>query len=277
MTEVIASPQNKLIKEATALKQKKYRDELGLFAVEGVRLCEEMAAADWQSSYCLYTAEAAENDRVAAILRSLAAQNCRTYCTTAAVFAKVADTEQPQGIMIVGRKKDRPMTDLFAGRKEPLIAVLDSLQDPGNVGTVIRTADAAGCSGIALVGDCADLYSGKTLRATMGSVFHLPVVEVTRTELVTVLRKMEVTLYATALEIEALPYTAADLAGPCAIAFGNEGRGLSPDILASAKQNLYIPLYGQAESLNVAASAAVVLYEAARQRQSACNLPIDML
>lgn len=266
MTEIITSPQNKLIKEAAALKQKKYRDQLGLFAIEGVRLCEAFAASAWTGETCLYTREVAESSRGAAVIAALTAKNCRLAEVSAAIYDKVTDTEQPQGIMVIAAKRRYSCAELVSVRRAPLIAVLDGIQDPGNVGAVIRTADAAGCSGVVLTTGCADLFAGKTVRATMGSLFHLPIVDgLDRSELLATLTKAGIPLFATAPE-SATVYHRTDLTGPAAIAFGNEGQGMSPELLDGSALKLYIPIYGAAESLNVASAAAVVLYEAARQR-----------
>lgn len=267
MTEVVTSPHNQLVKTAVALRQKKYRDELGLFAVEGVRLAEELAGAGWSTEYCLFTPSAAANPRAAKVLATLAAAGCRQVEVTEAVFAKVTDTEEPQGLLVVAGKRPTALAELLT-QPAPLLAVLDDIRDPGNAGTVVRTAAAAGCSGVVLLKGCADLYAGKTVRATMGALFSLPVAEgVDRPELVDALAKAGVPLVATALE-GATPYFAGDLSGPAAIVFGNEGRGVGDELLAAAARRLYIPLYGRVESLNVAAAAAVILYEAARQRRA---------
>lgn len=267
MTETVTSLHNQLVKTAATLRQKKYRDELGLFAVEGVRLVEELVGAGWPAEYCLFTAAAAANARAAKVLAALAAAGCRPVEVTEAIYSKVTDTEEPQGIMVVAGKRSAALASVLT-QPAPLIAVLDDIRDPGNVGTVIRTAAAAGASGVVLLRGCADLYAGKTVRATMGALFNLPVVEsLDRQALLSSLTGANVPLVATALEGGA-PYFASNLSGPVAIVFGNEGRGVGDDLLAAANSRLFIPLYGRVESLNVAAAAAVLLYEAARQRRA---------
>jgi RNA methyltransferase, TrmH family len=266
--EHINSPQNQLIKQIAALKQKKQRDESGLFLVEGVRLCEDLAASDWQGEVCLFTPESAANPRVDKLLESLAAKGCRLVQTPEGIYNKVTETEHPQGIMVIAAKRHFVFPDLVQPDSSPLIAVLDGIQDPGNAGVLIRTADAAGCSGVILTRGCVDLFAAKTVRATMGSLFHLPVLTgLSASELLAALSAASIPLAATALEA-AIPYYSAGLTGPVAIAFGNEGQGLTHELLAAADRRLVIPICGQAESLNVAAAAAVILFEAARQRRS---------
>lgn len=268
MIEFITSPHNQLVKMVAALRQKKYRDELGLFTVEGVRLAEELAAAGWPVETCLFTETAAADSRAAKILGVLG-NRCRLVQVSDPLYAKITDTQEPQGIMLVAPKRQAAFGDILSSRSEsPLIVVLDGIQDPGNAGTVIRTADAAGCSGIVMLKGCVDLYAGKTVRATMGSLFHLPVVEnMAGDDLLTALATAGIPLIATALK-EATDYSAARLSGPVAIVFGNEGQGVSGELLARAAERIIIPIYGKAESLNVATAAAVTLYEAARQRRS---------
>lgn len=268
MIEAISSLQNPLVKSLALLKQRKHRDKQGFFCMEGVRLCEEFAATDWEAESCLYTAAVANEVRTAAVLHALETKGCRLICVSEAVLAKVTETEQPQGILVIGRQRRFSALQVLQSADAPLIAVLDGIQDPGNVGTIIRTADAAGCDGIIVLEGAADLFSGKVVRAAMGSLFHLPVAaEVQRKELVSLLAGQDFTLAITALE-SAEPYYAADLHGPLAVVFGNEGQGVHPELIGAAQRRITIPIDGQAESLNVAASAAVVLFEAARQRRA---------
>ncbi|SDF23703.1 TrmH family RNA methyltransferase [Sporolituus thermophilus] len=268
MTDVITSPNNQIIKKVASLKQKKYRDEYNLFAVEGIRLVEEAAGSAWRPAICFYTEKAAAAKRVQSTLEILAAKGCRIVEVSDNVYTKITDTDQPQGILCVMEKKQYTFSDLQASDRA-LIVILDNVQDPGNIGTVVRTADAAGCCGVILTKGCADLFSGKTVRATMGSLFHLPVITgVTEQEVAAFLEQRNIRLLATALDASSL-YHDVDLRGPVAIVFGNEGAGVSKAILEKADERVYIPLYGRAESLNVAVAAAVILYEARRQRRMA--------
>lgn len=155
----------------------------------------------------------------------------------------------------------------------PFYVVLDGVQDPGNAGTIIRTADAAGASGVILTKGSVDIYDEKTVRATMGSLFHLPVVSgVSAEELTAWAKERGLQLYAAALDVAARPHFSCDFTKPTAIVFGNEGNGVSTELLAQA-ETVYIPMYGTAESLNVGTSAAIVLYEAVRQRYFAAQSP----
>jgi TrmH family RNA methyltransferase len=265
--EIITSSQNKFVKMAASLKEKKYRDELDLFVVEGVRLVEEAARSNWQVEACIYIAEAKEDARTQELLLLLQSQNCRTIEVSAAIYGKITEVKQPQGIMAVMKKCVYQLNDFLADIEKPFFVVLDEVQDPGNVGTIIRTAAAAGCTGVILTKGCADVFAAKVVRASMGSLFHVPLFTgLIQKEVITYLNKYGIAILATSLESSTI-YFKTDFNKPVAVVFGNEGSGVSNQLLEEAKGRLHIPLLGNVESLNVAASAAVILYEAVRQRQ----------
>ncbi|CQR73978.1 23S rRNA (uridine(2479)-2'-O)-methyltransferase [Sporomusa ovata DSM 2662] len=268
MSEYISSAANKLIKEIASLRRRKYRDRLGMFLAEGVRLVEECANAAWPVEICIYTEEAAARERAKAVIERLSATDCcRMVVVSEDIYNKISDTEQPQGIMVVLKKRQFSIEQLLLRQDMlPLLVVLDGVQDPGNAGTIIRTADAAGCSGVIVLKGSADIYAGKTVRATMGSLFHLPVMEdLSPAELIQSLKQSDIKLLATCLQ-QSDVYYQADFNCPAAIILGNEGQGISPELISAADACLNIPLVGYAESLNVAVAAGVILYEAVRQR-----------
>lgn len=267
MRDIITSSQNKFIKLAAALKQKKQRDELNLFVVEGVRLVEEAVASDWVVETCIYTTDALQNQRVRDVIIQLESKNCHMLEVPLPLYDKITDTKEPQGIMGIVKKYAYALTDVLVSEKKPFLIVLDELQDPGNVGTMIRTAVAAGCTGILLTKGCTDVFSNKAVRSSMGSIFHVPIVEgLTTNEVLSFAEKNGIEILATSLESSNV-YFKVDFAKPVAIVFGNEGNGVNAQFLEHAQERLYIPLLGHVESLNVAASAAVILYEVVRQRQ----------
>lgn len=267
MSQHISSQSNKLIKEIASLKQRKYRDSLGMFVAEGVRLVEECAQAGWPVEVCLYTEEAAAKERARNVLDKLSVSGCQMVSVPEDIYNKISDTEQPQGILAVLKKRQISFGELTAGKEKlPLLVVLDGIQDPGNVGTIIRTADAAGCNGVVVLKGSADIYAGKTVRASMGSVFHLPIIEgLSPTELVRAVRGAGIKLMATGLT-QSEVYYQADFNCPTAIVLGNEGQGVCRELMEASAGCLTIPLVGEAESLNVAVAAGVILYEALRQR-----------
>ena len=182
-------------------------------------------------------------------------------------MAKAAATVTPQGLLIVMKRRLTTLEELPKMREPALWAVLDGVQDPGNAGTILRTADAVGATAIITLTETVDVFSDKAVRATMGSLFYRPsVAGVTAAEFIRFSQAQEVQLFAAALDKTAKPYFMVDYRLPTAIVFGGEGGGVSPEILATA-QRIYIPMAGAAESLNVGVAAAVILYEALRQRR----------
>ncbi|MBP2643165.1 MAG: tRNA/rRNA methyltransferase (SpoU) [Firmicutes bacterium] len=267
MTSIlINSPQNKWIKTAAGLKQKKHRDEMGLFIAEGVRLCEELVDEDWPVEICLFIQSAEKNPRVKVLLKALEAKRTTLLEVSSSVLEKVAETEEPQGIVMIAHQR-KPSLDELVSVSTPFLVVLDRVRDPGNAGTIIRTADAAGCSGVILLEGCVDVYSGKTIRATMGSAFHIPIAtNIAPSHLLEAIKKYDINLVVSALDA-AQPYDHSSLAGAAAFVFGNESHGVSNLLVQAAASKIFIPIWGGAESLNVASAAAVILYEAARQRR----------
>ncbi|MBP2626091.1 MAG: tRNA/rRNA methyltransferase (SpoU) [Firmicutes bacterium] len=267
MTEIITSQHNKFIKLAASLKLKKYRDALGLFTVEGVRLVEEAAHSDWFIETCIYTNEALQQERVREIITDLESKNCRMIQVSTIIYDKITDTKEPQGIMAIVQKYAYQLSDVLASGKKSFFVILDELRDPGNVGTIIRTAAAAGCTGIILTKGCTDVFANKVVRASMGSIFHVPIFEgLTNSEVISYCRQHEIDILATSLESSNV-YFKVNFNKSIAVVFGNEGNGVSYQLLECSQGRLYIPLLGRVESLNVAASAAVILYEVVRQRQ----------
>lgn len=181
--------------------------------------------------------------------------DCRQITLPESLFASISDTNTPQGVMAICKRPDTTPPAVLEGTR---YLVLDGVQDPGNVGTIWRTADAFGADGLILLEGCAQPFSAKTVRATMGACFRLPVYEVPRDNLIPLLG--ELPLYATALTQESMTVGKADLT--CgALVIGSEGQGVSPQVLALCHHTLKIPMRVHCESLNAAIAAAIVLWE----------------
>ena len=265
----IESASNPKIKRAAQLVRRSGREKASCFVAEGVRLAEMAAASDWNIDYALVTERAAKEERARAILARLEARDVPAFLVPERVYAKAGATETPQGLLLVVQQKYWTLNDLrHQDSSAPCYVVLDRVQDPGNLGTILRTADAAGMDGVILLKGTVDAFSPKVVRAAMGSLFHLPVVLHVEEEAFLAFAEAEkLALYATALDATAKPHFAADFCRPSAIVFGNEGNGVSETVLERAER-IYIPMFGGAESLNVAVSSAIVLYEAVRQRHA---------
>lgn len=265
----ITSPDNIQIKNAAALKQKKFRDKTNLFLIEGIRLIETALASDAQINECFYLPAILDNERGAALINNLAQTKCFMHEVTPAVFNKLADTDTPQGIVACVYKNNVELVNLSL-KKNSTFIIIDQLQDPGNIGTIIRTADAAGIDAIISLKGTVDIYSPKVTRATMGALFHLPIVDkITPADLEDFITKNNITLLATVLSNTAAACFDVDYTKTAtAIAVGNEGAGVSEQIKLAAAKHIYIPMYGKSESLNASCAAAMIMYEIMRQKHT---------
>ena len=185
------------------------------------------------------------------------------------IFETLSDTKTPQGILAIVKRLNYTMNDLMQvkNQKAPHLVVLDNLQDPGNLGTIFRTAEAAGVTGILLSKDCVDVYNPKVIRSTMGAVFRMPFLYVEDLpEKIKELQKENIKTYAAHLRGENA-YDEEDYTTGCAFLIGNEGNGLRDEVADCADCLIRIPMEGEAESLNAAVAAAVLMFEAGRQRR----------
>ena len=256
---VISSPHNPLAQGWKALtRSRKARMETRTFLAEGEHMAEEALRSGLVTA--LLCAEDAQ-ERYQALIAEAQERELPVYLLSARVLEAVTDTKTPQGILALCRMPDTgSLSDL------PLIAALENVQDPGNVGTVLRTMDAIGNAGVLLSRECADVFAPKTLRATMGAVFRVPVwiAEDLRAAL-EALKKRDYRLMAGALDGTPFYERPADAEHTCLL-IGNEGQGLTPETAALAQQKVRLPMPGQAESLNAAVACAVMAYDVLRRR-----------
>lgn len=182
------------------------------------------------------------------------------------VFESVSDTKTPQGVLCLVKRRTYGLSDILP--KNPFVLLLEDIQDPGNLGTIFRTAEAAGVTGIFMSSKTADLYNPKTIRSTMGSIFRVPHLTFgDPAPVLAELKKRGVRTFAAELS-GTLDYTSADYRGGCAFFIGNEGNGLSAGLSRAADCQVRIPMAGQVESLNAAVAAAILMFEAGRQRKT---------
>lgn len=185
---------------------------------------------------------------------------------TDSVFKKISDTITPQGIITVVKFKENDI-DSIIEKENPFIIVLENIQDPGNLGTILRTAEGAGADGIILSKDSVDIYNPKVTRSTMGSVFRMKFAYVEDiVETVRILQSRNIAVYAAALDRNSDSYTKKDYSGPTAILIGNEGNGLKEETVKAADETIFIPMKGKVESLNASVAASIIMYETVRQR-----------
>lgn len=266
--EVISGVNNPRVKAAAELKQKKYREEKGLFLVEGLRAVEEAVAYGDVAS--LFVISGQESERQKKVLQQAAEKGVALYQVDEKIMHKISDTKTPQGIVAVVRMPPDDLCRLqpAAGTAEDTapVLILDRIRDPGNVGTIIRTADAVGALGVILLAGSVDAYSPKVVRASMGSIFHLPLVQGIEPEAaLTWCMRYGYTTAAASLTVAEELYKV-DLSQKMAFILGNEANGVSTALQETAAMRLYIPMPGKAESMNVAMAAGVILFESLRQR-----------
>ena len=256
---MITSAHNPKIQWVRKLQsQPRLRRQEGLFVVEGVRLVEEAVIAGWAAQFVLYTS--ALNERGHALLTKFASRGAVVEETTEKVLESASDTRTPQGILAVieQRQLDFPGTLDF-------ILIVDGLRDPGNLGTLMRTAAAAGVQAVLLTAGTADPFSPKVVRAAMGAHFRLPLRSL-EWESLNALIPMGMRIYL-ADAAGGLEYTRVDFTVPLALVVGGEAEGAGTQAAALAENRVHIPMAGEVESLNAAVAAALLLFEARRQRE----------
>ena len=258
--EMITSTSNQQMKKLSLLMKKaKERRQQGLFVVEGVKMFRE-APRDWIVS--VYVSE--EFETVPEHRSLLSAIPYEVVADS--VFRAVSDTQTPQGILAVVRMPHYTLDDVMQADRTHLL-LLESVQDPGNLGTMVRTGEGAGITGVIMNRTTVDLFNPKTIRSTMGSIYRVPFVVVDDFAVtIQELKQRGVSLYAAHLRGEK-QYDAFDYTGPTGFMIGNEGNGLSDEIAGLADTYIRIPMEGQVESLNAAISASLLMYECNRQRR----------
>lgn len=240
------------------LNRPKERREAGAFVVEGVRLAEEALAAGWGAQLVLFSADLGERGRE--VVAGFAAAGAPVEEATTEALAAASDTQSPQGLLAV-----LPLRSLPLPERADFVLILDGVRDPGNLGTILRTAAAAGVGAVFLGPGTADPYAPKVLRAAMGAHFRLPFRSASWEEIAATISAASLQVYLAAAG-EGLPYTQADLRRPVAILVGGEAQGAGAEAAQLAAERIHIPMPGGIDSLNAAVAAGVLLFEAVRQR-----------
>ena len=266
---MITSANNQQMKQIAALlKKAKERREKKSFVVEGPKMVQE-APAEWLKAVYVseFFMEKTENKELLEELEARCSSVQVPFEIVAdSVFKSVSDTQTPQGIMAIVQMPEYEMTQLLQDEKTHLL-ILESIQDPGNLGTMVRTGEGAGITGVIMNKTTVDLFNPKTIRSTMGSIYRVPFM-VTDNLIATMesLKQQGVSLYAAHLKGQHA-YDEEEYTKACGFLIGNEGNGLSDEIADLADTYIKIPMEGQVESLNAAISATLLMYEANRQRR----------
>jgi TrmH family RNA methyltransferase len=259
---MITSTSNSQVKLVINLQSKaKVRREENAFVVEGIKMVLE---APQDRIVRIFASDSFANEHKNGTGR-IKWDSPKVEIVSDNVFNQMSDTKTPQGIMAIVSMKQYAPADILS-KENAFIVVCEDIQDPGNLGTIIRTGEGAGVSGIIITKNSVDIYNPKTIRSTMGSIYRVPFIYTQ--ELTDVLRQMKsmgISVYATHLNGNNM-YADEDYSGKCAFLIGNEGNGLKEETSAMADKLIKIPMEGSVESLNAAVSAAVMMYEVKRQR-----------
>ena len=256
----ITSLSNETVKAARALHQKKGRDDTGLFLAEGLKIAAEAMETGHAPRTLMFAAEAADHPLLQRLAAFTAAHGGEVVQVTRDILEKVSRRDNPQTVVATFAQFDRPLAQL-----DPTVArvwvALQAVRDPGNLGTVLRTADAAGCGGVILVGETCDPFSVEAVRATMGSIFATPIYRAS-VEAFLAWRASWPGVVVGTLLTATHDHRTAPYRDPTLILMGNEQQGLPPDLAAACDLNVKIPMRGRADSLNLAVATGVMIYAA---------------
>lgn len=259
----VTSLANPIIKDIKNLTQKKGREESGTFMAEGLKLVIDALEFGWTIRTLVYAKAAKGKPLVEQAAVKTVASGGLVLEVSEKVISSITRRDNPQMVVGIFDQKWKPLRDIRPAAGETYVA-LDRVRDPGNLGTIIRTADAAGASGVILVGECTDPFSLETVRATMGSVFAMPVARASVDEFLSWRKGAGVSVVATHLA-GSVDYRTIDYKRkPVVLLMGNEQSGLPPELSSQADQLARIPQQGRADSLNLAIASAVMLFEARR-------------
>ncbi len=254
----ITSLTNPTVKAVRALHMRKEREESGLFLAEGLKLVGEAFEIGRTPQILLYGPEAASTPMLRKVAAATAAAGGDVIEVSRDILEKVSRKDNPQMVVAVFPQVFGDVADLKPDSARCWVA-LQAVRDPGNLGTIVRTADAAGCGGVILVGDCCDPYSVEAVRATMGSIFAVPIFKLSVAEFIAWRRGWPGSVVGTLLSAT-VDHRAADYRAPSLILMGNEQAGLPPELAAVCDVNVKIPMRGRADSLNLSVATGVMIY-----------------
>jgi len=260
----ITSTKNPLVKEIKSLHKKKGRVKNSAFIIEGIKIINEALENNYPLEKIIYTDKLFDNNDGEKLLNRIKDKYELVYVSDN-VFNEISDTETPQGILAVAQLKYK-VADEISLNNNPFLLYLDEVQDPGNMGTIIRTADAFNVDGVIISEGCADPYNPKVVRATMGSIFRTPLFFASKgLDTLIKLKDKGIKIYSSSLE-GSIPIYKADYSGGLVLVIGNESKGVSRDIQLMSDILIKIPMPGKAESLNAGVAASIMMYEITKHR-----------
>ncbi len=257
--EHITSPSNPKIKAINSLFLRKYRKETGLFVAEGLRSVIEGLECGVVPEQLIYSEDAEMHEGLQRAIDATSARGGLCLKVGEAVLEKLSRKENPQMVMGVFKQKFGALKDIDAANSKCWVA-LEEVRDPGNLGTIIRTIDGVGASGVILIGQCCDPFSVESVRATMGSMFSIPIIPCTKSEFLDLTVTWPGSVIATALNENTVDFREADYKKPMILVMGNEQAGITQDIQNAVHQTVKLPMNGRADSLNLAIATGIMLY-----------------
>lgn len=261
----ITSVQNQIIKDLLKLQEKSsLRKKEGLFIIEGIKEIQLAIKGNYQLKSMLYCPQIISQTEFEQLF-NINENNIDLIEISLDVYQKIAYRSTTEGVLAVAFIKNHQLTDLKFNAKNPLILIAEAPEKPGNIGAILRTADAANLDAVIIANPKTDLYNPNIIRSSVGGVFTNQIAFGTTAEIIEYLKQHEINIYCAELKA-AIPYHTVDYTKSCAIVVGTEATGLSDEWLKSAHQNIIIPMSGKIDSMNVSVSAAILIFEAKRQR-----------
>lgn len=267
--EVISSTQNPKVKKVLNLRDKRDRDQTGLFLIEGFRELLRAQEGLWQVETLFICPELFLGENEPALIQSFVSAGTTVIPCTEKVFRHISYRDRPDGLLGVAPQKSKTLAELkyaIAKKSLPLLVVAEAIEKPGNLGTILRSSDAVGVDGLIVCDHCTDIHNPNVVRASVGTLFSVPIVEAKGEETIAWLKEQGIAILAATPSAEH-EFTQVDMARPVAIAVGTEQLGLSKRWMEQADIQVRIPMLGIADSLNVAMATTLLLYEALRQRR----------
>lgn len=260
----LSSLQNPRIKQLLNLRERRVRDESQLFLIEGYRELLRATDAGWKMETLFVCPALFLGSNEEALIKRVTASGAKLIQCTEAVFHKISYRDRPDGLLAIAPQKHRTLQE-FETKQHPLFIVAEAIEKPGNLGTILRSADAVGVDGVIVCDRCTDIFNPNVVRASVGTLFTVPVVEAEGKETLEWLKRHGITILAATPAAKA-EFTQVDMRVPLAIAVGTEQLGLSKLWMEEAALQVRIPMRGVADSLNVAMATTLLMYEALRQR-----------
>lgn len=259
MSIMITSKDNEKIKYTKSLLKSKNRMKESKFIIEGYRILTLALECNADIDYVFINEDFEIKNEHLKLLRMLENNEVKVYKTTNRNFKELVDTENTQGIIGVINFKEKNIEQSIDSSQK-FVLVLDRIQDPGNMGTIIRTADAAGVDAIIVLKGCVDIYNPKVIRSTMGSIFDMNIIQCTQEEAIENLKANSFSIVSSYLDTDNF-YNTVDYNNKVALVIGNEANGINDELISKSDILVKIPIYGKAESLNAAISSAILMYE----------------